>query len=151
LCAYELAAIAEAKDILVHKLFPDICNSVQDRVEDAYADYNTARVLIGHLSADPPQKVSRNFDQTEDGYFYAEIGTGIHGCRTVDLRPLLDRGARMTELDRQRAELQKRLDAVPDTRGRSAVPPHMTPTDIPLGRDAGARAIERRGHPAHRC
>jgi hypothetical protein len=112
-CRSNLASIAEAKDTLVQKLFPDICNGVQETVDGAYTPYNTGRILIGHLAADPPTKTSRTLHQDTDGCLHGEISTGIPGTRSVNLGPLFDRVERMAQLDRQRTDLQRLLDARP--------------------------------------
>jgi hypothetical protein len=113
-CRRNIAGIAEIRDTLNTKNFPDICNAVQETVDGAYTPYNTARVLIGGLTADPPSKTTRTVEQPgADGRVTGQIGTGIPGTRTVNLGPLFDRAGRLAELDRQRTGLDQRLAGLP--------------------------------------
>lgn len=112
-CRRELAHIAEVRDTLRDKVLPNICNDVQRIVDAAHPPYTTARLLIGGLTADPPVRTSRIIARSADGRVTGEIGTGLPGARTVDLAPLLDRMARLKELDDRRRELDRRLRQLP--------------------------------------
>jgi hypothetical protein len=112
-CRRNIAGIAEIRDTLNTKNFPEICNAVQETVDGAYTPYNTARLLIGGLAADPPTRTTRTVDQAVDGHTTGQIGTGIPGTRTINLGPLFDRAGRLAELDRQRTELDRRLTGLP--------------------------------------
>ena len=111
-CRRLLADIAKIRDTLNTKDFHHICNSIQEIVDRAYTPFNTARLLIGGLTTDPPPKTTRSI-QHADGHLSGQVGTGIPGARVINLGPLLDRVGRLTDLDRQRTELHQRLIALP--------------------------------------
>jgi hypothetical protein len=108
-----LQEVAEERDTLTSKTLPDICNTVQETVNQVHTPYNMARLMIGGLTSEPPVRPSRKIDRDADGSFTAEIGTGIPGARTVNLLPLLDRVSRLDGLDEQRSELHEQLDNLP--------------------------------------
>lgn len=112
-CRGALAGIAEIRDTVLLKDLPAICDAVQDAVDEVHTPYNTARLLIGGLAADPPTRTTRTVRHNHDGTVVGAIGTGIPGARSVDLAPLLDRVRRLAELDRAREEIAQRLAAMP--------------------------------------
>jgi hypothetical protein len=105
--------VAEQRDRLKTKTFPDICNTVQETVNQVHTPYNTARLMIGGLTSEPPVRPSRQIRREEDGSFVGEISTGVPGARTVNLLPLIDRVSRLDALDDQLAEVQQLLDNLP--------------------------------------
>ena len=108
-----LELLTDTKTLLVHKVFPDICTTVQATVDAVYTPYNFGRFQVGGLAADPPVKTRRRIQQDPDGAPQGEISTGIPGARVVDLLPLIDRINRLNALDSERAELAKRLNEIP--------------------------------------
>ena len=109
----DLAEVAETGDTLEDKTFPDICNTTQEAVDGVYLPYGTVRLLIGGLSADPPVKTTKTIGLDADGNIHGCIGTSIPGTRTVNLGPLFDRWHRLTGINKQRAGLLARVDALP--------------------------------------
>jgi hypothetical protein len=108
-----LELVTDTMAVLVQKIFPDICTTVQATVDAAYAPYNFGRFQVGGLVADPPVKTRRSLQQGPAGAPQGEISTGIAGARVVDLLPLIDRVNRLHALDSERAELAKRLNEIP--------------------------------------
>jgi hypothetical protein len=108
-----LDLVTETVHVVTQKLLPDICASVQATVDTTHGRYNFGRIQIGGLVADPPSKTSLSVRQASDGAWQGQISTGIPGARAVDLVPLLDRASRLCALERERAALQTRHDAIP--------------------------------------
>lgn len=108
-----LEFVTDTKALLMQKVFPDICTTVQARVDGAHTPYNFGRIQIGGLAADPPARTRRTLRQDLDGAPQGEISTGIPGARALDLLPLFDRLNRVHALDTERAELAKRLNEIP--------------------------------------
>ena len=109
----DLAGVAEIGETLNDRTFPDICNTTQEAVNAVYGLYGTVRLLIGGLSADPPTKASKTIGQDADGSIHGYIGTSIPGAGNVNLDPLFDRCRRLKEIENQRADLLKRINALP--------------------------------------
>jgi hypothetical protein len=109
----DLAEVTEISDRLTDKTFPDICNTTQETVDAVYGLYGTVRLLIGGLSAEPPDKTTKTFGQNADGSLHGNIGTSIPGTRRVNLEPLFDRWHRLTEIEKQRMALLARTEALP--------------------------------------
>ena len=109
----DLAAVAEIRDTLNGKTFPDICNTVQDAVDAVYRLYGIVRLLIGGLSAEPPIKTTKTIGKDADGNIHGHIGTSIPGTRNVNLNPLFDRGRRLADIETQRLDLLGRVDVLP--------------------------------------
>jgi hypothetical protein len=109
----DLAEVAETGDTLKDKTFPDICNTTQEAVDGVYRPHGIVRLLIGGLSADPPVKTTKTVGLDADGNIHGHIGTSIPGTRTVHLGPLFDRWHRLTGIEKQRADLLARVDALP--------------------------------------
>jgi hypothetical protein len=105
--------VAEQYETLSRKVFPDICNTVQERVNQVHTPYTNARLMIGGLTGEPPTRPSRSIRREDDGTFTGEISTGIPGARTVNLLPLFDRVSRLQALKQQRDDLQEQLDQLP--------------------------------------
>jgi len=108
--------LARAADIgvtLKDKTFPDICNTTQETVDDAYGLYGTVRLLIGSLSADPPSRTTKTIEHDAAGRIRGYIGTSIPGAGKVNLDPLFDREHRLDEIETQRTSLLGRIDALP--------------------------------------
>jgi hypothetical protein len=109
----DLAGVAEIGDTLEDKTFPDICNTTQEAVDAVYDRYGTVRLLIGGLSAEPPSQTAKTIGQDADGNIHGYIGTSIPGTRKVNLDPLFDRWHRLMGIEKQRADLLARVDALP--------------------------------------
>jgi hypothetical protein len=109
----DLAGVAEIGETLKDKTFPDICNTTQSAVDAVYDLHGIVRLLIGGLSADPPAKTARAIGQDADGNIRGYIGTSIPGTGKVSLEPLFDRWHRLAGIERQRADLLNRVDALP--------------------------------------
>jgi hypothetical protein len=109
----DLAGVAETSDRLQDKTFPDICNTTQEAVDAIYSFYAIVRLLIGGLSADPPPKTTQTIGTDADGNIHGYIGTSIPGTRKVNLRPLFDRVKRLNLIEKQRAGLLDRIEALP--------------------------------------
>jgi len=109
----DLAEVAEIRDTLRDKTFPDICNTTQEAVDAVYDLYSTVRLLIGGLSADPPTKAPKTIGQDADGNIRGYIGTSIPGTRKVNLDPLFDRWNRLTGIEKQQTDLLTRVDDLP--------------------------------------
>jgi len=100
--------------VLRQKVVPEICLDVQTTIDAVHPIFNFGRIQIGGLRADPPEKVGMTITKDDDGnVFKASISTGIPGARSVDLRPLLNRTARLAGLVAEAEALVTRLDAVP--------------------------------------
>jgi hypothetical protein len=109
----DLADAAAIGDTLRDKTFPDICNAIQQAVDEVYEFYGTVRLLIGGLSADPPTKTTKTIHQGAANSVSGYIGTSILGTRNVNLDRLFDRERRLSELERQGAGLLARIGALP--------------------------------------
>lgn len=109
----ELAFAADVKAEILHKVLPETCAAAKRIVEPAYAHYNFARIQIGRLTADPPGPGRAQTAQAAGGGWSREVSTGVPGARAIDMSPLQDRVDRLSALDRQRADLQAKLDALP--------------------------------------
>jgi hypothetical protein len=109
-----LAIVAENRDSLNKKVFPSICQSVQEVVDAAYRPYGLVRLLTGGLAKEPLAKTTPTITYEGDRATGGFIGTSIPGARNVNLKPLFDRGARLADLEGQRCELLNRLNALSD-------------------------------------
>jgi hypothetical protein len=110
----DLARIAEIGDTLRDKTFPDICNTTQATVDSVYDLYDTVRLLIGGLSADPPSRTTKTIDRDAAGNIIGGyIGTSIPGTGNVSLHPLLARQRRLAKIETQRTSLLSQIDALP--------------------------------------
>ena len=83
----DLADVAEIVGTLKNRTFPDICNAAQETVEAVYVFYDTVRLLIGGLSADPPAKTAKTINRDAAGNINGYIGTSIPGSGSVQPRP----------------------------------------------------------------
>lgn len=108
----DLTDAAEIRDRLTSKIFPDICNAVQDTVDAVYGLYGTVRLLIGGLSAKMPPKTPKTITVDAAGNPVGYIGTSIAGAGQVSLDPLFDRQRRLSEIESQRADLLNKIDAL---------------------------------------
>jgi hypothetical protein len=108
----DLADVAAIGDTLKTKTFPDICDGTQEAVDEVYEFYGTVRMLIGGLSADPPTKTVKTISRSGPNGVTGYIGTSLPGARSVNLDPLFDRARRLSELERQSADLLTRIDAL---------------------------------------
>lgn len=109
----DLAGVAEISDRLQDKTFPDICNTTQEAVDAIYSFYGIVRLLIGGLSAEPPEKTTKTLRLDADGTVHGYIGTSIPGTRKVNLLPLFDRWHRLAEIEKHRKDLLDRIEALP--------------------------------------
>jgi hypothetical protein len=109
----DLAAVAEIRDTLNGKTLPDICNTVQEAVDGVYRLYGIVRLLIGGLSTKPPLKTTKTIGKNSEGSIHGYIGTSIPGTRNVNLGPLFDRCRRLADIEAQRSDLLRHVEALP--------------------------------------
>lgn len=109
----DLAAVDDNSDTLKKKVFPGICQGIQEVVDGAYRPYGLVRLIIGGLAREPLTKTAPTITYNGDRAVGGFIGTSIPGARSVNLGPLFDRGARLSDLEKQRRELLTQLRAIP--------------------------------------
>lgn len=108
----DLAAVAEIRDTLNGKTLPDICNTVQETVDGVYRLFGIVRLLIGGLSTEPPLKTTKTIGKDSEGNIHGYVGTSIPGTRNVDLGPLFDRCRRLADIQAQRTDLLRQVEAL---------------------------------------
>jgi hypothetical protein len=119
----DLARIDEIDQQLVPATIPDIKESVQAEIDQAWVPFSLLRVLIGGLADQSPRDrrslgggaapSSHGSTEAEAGPV-GEIGTGLPGATTVDLQPLKDRTLRLKLIRARSAALRERPTGLPN-------------------------------------
>lgn len=110
----DLILVAESRDLLMGKVFPTLCDAVQEQVDGVYRIHGIIRLLVGGLSGEPLQPTAKTFETDEHRVTRGQIGTSLPGARVVDLGPLVDRVRRLTALDDRRGELLEWIQNLPE-------------------------------------
>lgn len=105
-----LARVFDTQRRVLMSSLPYIVTSTQAVLDESYRMSTLTWTMIGHLDGQAPQKVQPDIELGGDSGGRGTIRTSIFGADTVDLQPLFDRGARLSELVREGRALAGHLE-----------------------------------------